>query len=428
MAGEASGMTIRLTNRLFGTHPIVAHSPGPRGPDWARFENAVLSAPARKCRCGELTILTWNNGPRPEKPTGVFERSVARLGLKVEALGAGISPWKNIFKLRLTAEALAKIQTPYVMAADSSDAALCDDPAILVERFRQHYTCDLLLNATGSRCWPELPEFVRFESSLPMAAVAQGRHWLNSGVWIGKTEFCREFFARLAAEPPVAGFEHSDQAIFKQAWPRWYPRVQLDYLSHLFQWYNEPQSVLLIERPLALRQRQLIDLLLPLGPKLRGAEIGVFDGYTSDALLRGLPGLELWLVDAWKPYEGESQLGSQDAAYFERAKSAALWWTNHAAERRYVLQQESSRAAPRFGDASLDFVFIDANHLYENVRSDIRAWWPKVRPGGLVIGHDYGVDRDADGRWGVRRAVDEFAAMQCREVRVEDDGVWWLRR
>lgn len=421
-------MSIRLTNRLFGTHPIVAHSPGPRGPDWARLENAVLSAPARKCRCDDLSILTWNNGSRPDKPNGVFERSVARLGLTAQVLGEGVSPWRNIFKLRLTAEALQKIDTPYVLGADSGDVVLCDDPALLVERFRQHYTCDLLLNATGSRCWPELPDFVRFEKSLPRAKVAQGRHWLNSGVWIGKTEFCREFFARLADEPPIAGYEYSDQAIFKQTWPAWYPRVQLDYLSHLFQWYNEPQAVLLIERPLALRQRQLFDLLLPLGPELRGAEIGVFDGYTSDALLRQLPGLELWMVDAWKPYDGESRLGEQHAAFFEQAKSAALWWTNHAAERRFVLQQDSLRAATRFSAGSLDFVFIDANHLYESVRADVRAWWPKVRTGGLVIGHDYGIDRDADGRWGVRRAVDEFAAEQRREVRVGNDGVWWMRR
>jgi hypothetical protein len=419
---------MRLTNRLFQPHPIVAHSPGPRGPDWARFENAVLSAPAKKFRCDDLTILTWNHGPRPEKPTGVFERSVARLGMTARVLGAGITPWKNIFKFRLTAAALQDVTTPYVFAADSSDVVICDDPGILVERFRRHFTCDLLFNSTGSFCWPEFPEFVRFESSLPMAGVAQGRHWLNSGVWIGKTDFCREYFARLADETPVKGFEYSDQAVIKRTWPAWYPRVQIDYLSQLFQWYNETQSALVIERPLALRQRQLIDLLSPLGPKLCGAEIGVFDGFTSDALLRHLPGLELWMVDAWTPYGGESRLGVRDAAFFETAKAAARWWTNHAAERRFLLQQSSVPAAGKFASESLDFVFIDANHLYESVRDDIHAWWSKVRPGGLCIGHDYGIDRDTTGQWGVRRAVDEFAGQQHKSVCVGLDGVWWIRR
>lgn len=61
----------------------------------------------------------------------------------------------------------------------------------------------------------------------------------------------------------------------------------------------------------------------------------------------------------------------------------------------------SLRAAVLFADASLDFVFIDANHSYEAVINDIRAWWPKIRPGGLLAGHDYS--------WtGVARAVHEF--------------------
>ncbi len=58
-------------------------------------------------------------------------------------------------------------------------------------------------------------------------------------------------------------------------------------------------------------------------------------------------------------------------------------------------------AAAIFADASVDFVFLDANHSYESVVNDLRAWWPKIRPGGMLAGHDY--------TWtGVRRAVHEF--------------------
>ena len=35
-----------------------------------------------------------------------------------------------------------------------------------------------------------------------------------------------------------------------------------------------------------------------------------------------------------------------------------------------------------------DFVFIDGDHRYESVRRDIQAWLPKVRPGGIMGGHD----------------------------------------
>jgi predicted O-methyltransferase YrrM len=46
-------------------------------------------------------------------------------------------------------------------------------------------------------------------------------------------------------------------------------------------------------------------------------------------------------------------------------------------------------AAASFADASVDLVFIDARHEYEPCLADIRAWLPKVRPGGIIAGHDY---------------------------------------
>ncbi len=64
-----------------------------------------------------------------------------------------------------------------------------------------------------------------------------------------------------------------------------------------------------------------------------------------------------------------------------------------------LLVESSLAAAARV--SPLDYVFIDAAHDYENVKADIAAWWPKIRLGGYLAGHDY---RDAKG---VRDAVDE---------------------
>ena len=51
---------------------------------------------------------------------------------------------------------------------------------------------------------------------------------------------------------------------------------------------------------------------------------------------------------------------------------------------------------------SLDFVFIDASHEYEDVIADINSWYPKVKEGGVIAGHDYP-------HWpGVKKAVDEY--------------------
>ncbi len=52
----------------------------------------------------------------------------------------------------------------------------------------------------------------------------------------------------------------------------------------------------------------------------------------------------------------------------------------------------------------IDFLYIDADHSYEGVKADLEAWVPHVRPGGLILGDDYGSSIYP----GVKRAWDEF--------------------
>ena len=73
-----------------------------------------------------------------------------------------------------------------------------------------------------------------------------------------------------------------------------------------------------------------------------------------------------------------------------------------------LLRMTSKDAVNQFADASVDFIFIDGNHTYEYVKQDIELWWPKVKCGGMMSGHDYGeggVSRAVDERFGVLRSV-----------------------
>jgi len=63
-------------------------------------------------------------------------------------------------------------------------------------------------------------------------------------------------------------------------------------------------------------------------------------------------------------------------------------------------------------------VFIDGNHSYGHVRADIAAWRPKLKPGGLLCGHDFHME-------GVRRAVTE-ACPDVQGGRDENAHVWWV--
>ena len=68
-----------------------------------------------------------------------------------------------------------------------------------------------------------------------------------------------------------------------------------------------------------------------------------------------------------------------------------------------AFQQPSGEAATSFVDEALDCVFSDGDHRYDEVRADIAAWLPKLKPGGLLAGDDY----DQDSHPGVWRAVRE---------------------
>ena len=84
-----------------------------------------------------------------------------------------------------------------------------------------------------------------------------------------------------------------------------------------------------------------------------------------------------------------------------------------------VTRKASVDAAMLFVDQACAFVFIDADHRYPGISSDITAWTPKVKPGGILAGHDYRTPTWPD----VTRAVDEVFGS-----RVEHRGNSWLVR
>ncbi len=73
------------------------------------------------------------------------------------------------------------------------------------------------------------------------------------------------------------------------------------------------------------------------------------------------------------------------------------------------LKSSSVTASRQFSNSSLDFVMIDGAHDRESVLQDINAWLPKIKPGGLIAGDDYG------GEWtGVKQSVDEVFGDQVK--------------
>lgn len=75
---------------------------------------------------------------------------------------------------------------------------------------------------------------------------------------------------------------------------------------------------------------------------------------------------------------------------------------------RYI-RESSADGSKYFEDNSLDFVFIDACHLYECVVLDVESWLPKVKKGGIIAGHDYNLDDPTNlEHEGVIKAINEL--------------------
>lgn len=161
------------------------------------------------------------------------------------------------------------------------------------------------------------------------------------------------------------------------------------------------------------------------------AEIGVAAGELSDYLLANHE-LDYIMVDSWEarepgdPYREQcAQVGDING---ERSEDSVR--NDHVAAidvaSRYgvrMITMDSVTAAGNVEDASLDLVFIDADHRDEATFADCEAWLGKVKPGGWIGGHDYGRFIDD----GVRLAVDRFCEKNDLELELDIDWTWFAK-
>lgn len=165
-------------------------------------------------------------------------------------------------------------------------------------------------------------------------------------------------------------------------------------------------------------------LLNRLGLLGEGVEVGVAAGEFSRTILDVWEGRRLHLVDPWRHLPNYVDLTNvSDAAHEELFRSLPQRLASHR-DRYRIHRMLSQQAAQSFDDLSLDFVYIDAEHTCEAVRNDLALWYPKVRAGGILAGHDFVDGSLPEGRFGVRKAVLEFEQQKGLRVAVTAENEW----
>jgi len=180
-----------------------------------------------------------------------------------------------------------------------------------------------------------------------------------------------------------------------------------------------------------------------------GIELGVFKGEFSKVILNNWSGT-LYLIDVWRPLPVEEYDDVSNNQYHSNAYSNVIENIKGYENRAFMLRMNSIDAIELFRDQTLDFIYIDANHTYESAKEDIQLWYPKIKVGGMISGHDYIpnrlykgkeeknipilLDKDKNeghyyaGMFGVNHAVNEFVDKYNYKLNVTDEflGTWWV--
>lgn len=150
------------------------------------------------------------------------------------------------------------------------------------------------------------------------------------------------------------------------------------------------QSTKRLPYPVGLSRTQLPLLCRQLG-FTKGAEIGVWKGAYSASFCEANPKLHMLCVDPWLSYPAwlDTKNASPEKATEQIADAYQIAQTRLRRLNCTIVRAFSVDAAKTVADNSLDFVYIDGNHVKDAVLEDLDTWSPKVRPGGIVAGHDY---------------------------------------
>ena len=157
--------------------------------------------------------------------------------------------------------------------------------------------------------------------------------------------------------------------------------------------------------------RSVVHLIGMHGDNLIGLELGVDRAQSFCTLLQACPNIKhLTGIDNWEPYTDylrednepgpSNSTGEAEMEIFEFMAHHHIRFSGEE-DRSTIIKGNIEDLAITFPDEHFDFIFIDAWMTYEQALKELNDWYPKIKYGGLICGHDYKSHL-------IQRAVEEF--------------------
>lgn len=148
------------------------------------------------------------------------------------------------------------------------------------------------------------------------------------------------------------------------------------------------------------------DFLSLIPKKTIGVEVGVFKGSFADEMLSVIDPIELYLIDPWL---GKIHSGDKDGKIYEFIDDGDLFYKNELLPKyekdiRVKLIKKTSGVLKEFDEGYFDWAYVDGNHSYLGVTHDLELLKRKVKPNGIIMGHDYKIPK----YYSVVKAVNDF--------------------
>lgn len=168
--------------------------------------------------------------------------------------------------------------------------------------------------------------------------------------------------------------------------------------------------------------RPMIRLVQQLGKKpLVGVEIGTSKGCHAFDILYHLDIKTLYCIDPYVEYNDRLKINQHPVDYnFDMFKYIANEALSCFKDKYKFIYKTSDDAIDEIPN-NLDFVYIDGNHSYEQVKRDIDTYYNKVKMGGIIGGHDFGLNFP-----GVIKAVLAFIIDNKIKLYYSESLDWWI--